>query len=64
MKLKVDYIDKEKDIKKSCLIKDEEIRNREDKERIKRKIMKSLGLKDIEIVNWKVYGRKRWIMPM
>lgn len=64
MKLKVDYIDKEKDIKKSCLIKNEKIRNSEDKERIKRKIMKSLGLKDIEIVNWKVYGGKRWIMPM
>ena len=64
MKLKVDYIDKEKDIKKSCLIKNEKIRNSEDKERIKRKIMKSLGFKDIEIVNWKVYGGKRWIMPM
>lgn len=64
MKLKVDYIDKEKDIKKSCLIKNEEIRNKEDKERIKKKIMKSLGLKDIEIVNWKVYGVRKWIMPM
>ena len=28
MKLKVDYIDKEKEIKKSCLIKNEEIRNK------------------------------------
>ena len=53
MKLKINYIDKESEIRYSCIANNEIILNKEDKERIKRKIIKSTGKKNIEIIKWK-----------
>lgn len=58
MKLKVDYIDLSDDSKHSCLIKDEQIKTREDKIRIKQRIERAKGIENVLIVNWKRIGGK------